>query len=122
MTDRGRATRLRSMQTDCDRRLMLVTCWGLLLAWLFFGSLALAEQLNLMMETSAQDEQALSELASGLKPDVLTVEGRLGGAVTVAASTGPSLLVTATVDQVPWMTVPDLPALRLHQRVSVYRI
>jgi len=110
------------MQTECRRRLILVTCWGLLSVWLFFGSLALAEQMNLMIETTAQDEQALSELASGLKPDAPTVGGRLGSAVTVEASTGPSLLVTAAVDQVPWMTMPDLPPLRLHQRVSVYRI
>ncbi len=107
------------MQTDDRRLFLLVTSWGLFSVWLFFASLALAEQMNLMIETSAQDEQALSQLASSLKPDVPHGEGRTSGSVT--AETGaPSALVSP--HQVTRGLVRAFPALRLHQRVSVYRI
>ena len=48
------------MLTDDQKPFLLVISWGLFSLWLFFASLALAEQMNLTKETSAHDEQALS--------------------------------------------------------------
>ena len=107
------------MQTDDRKPFLLVISWGLFSVWLFFASLALAEQMNITMETSAQDEHALSQLASGLKPNVPHCEDRASGLVTVETS-APSSFVSP--HQVSRDIVRTFPALRLHQRVSVYRI
>jgi hypothetical protein len=96
-----------------------VISWGLFAVWLFFASLGLAEQMNLTLETSAQDEQALAQLAAGLKPDVPHGEDRASGSVT-AETSAPSSFVSS--HQVTRDIVRTFPALRLHQRVSVYRI
>ena len=42
--------------------------WSVLFLWLFMGSVALAEQVDLMTETSTQDEQALEALQQAIKP------------------------------------------------------
>ena len=42
--------------------------WSLLLVWFFMGGLALAEQIDLVRETSPHDEQALDALQLALKP------------------------------------------------------
>ena len=102
--------------------LILVTGRGLLAVWLFFGGLALTDQMNLTQETSAQDEQALLQLASGLKPDVPHLEGGLGSSGIANASVSPTFVCTEAARQVISTTVQALPALRLHQLVSVYRI
>lgn len=107
------------MLTDDQKPFLLVISWGLFSVWLFFAGLALAEQMNLTMETSAQDEQALSGLAAGLKPDVSHCGDRASDLVT--AETGEPPLFSAP-HQVTRDIVRAFPALRLHQRVSVYRI
>ena len=107
------------MQTDDRKPFLLVISWGLFSVWLFFASLALAEQMNLTMETSAQDEHALSQLAAGLKPDVSHCEDRASGVVTAETSVLSSFV---SPHQVTRGLVLAFPALRLHQRVSVYRI
>src|SRR5215813_12785136 len=43
----------------------------LLVVWLFFGGLALAEQLNVMPETNSSDEQALAYLQLAVKSETL---------------------------------------------------
>ena len=90
--------------------------------WLFFGSLAFFEQMNLLVETSSQDEAVLSQLASTLKHDVPTLEGRLIRSATAIVTVPLSLDLTVPVSQSVWIPVSDLTALRPHQRVSVYRI
>src|SRR6478735_5044837 len=52
------------------------TLWGLLSLWVFFGCLELAEQLHIVPEAAEEDqahqdldEEALIQLASGLKSD-----------------------------------------------------
>ena len=114
------------MDMRADRRtlLVLVTSIGLLATWLFFGCLALIDQMHLTPETSTQDEHALVQLASSLKPDVPNVEGRLGQwcCDCKRASTAHSLVFTDAVHPIDYTPVQDLPALRLHQRVSIYRI
>lgn len=110
------------MRTDRRTRLVLVTSSGLLAAWLFLGCLAFADQINLTQETSAQDEHALAQLASGLKPDMLSVEGWFSSALIAQASTSLPLVFAEAVHRTDCTSVHDLPALRLHQRVSIYRI
>jgi hypothetical protein len=107
------------MQTDYRKPFLLVISWGILSVWLLFGTLALAEQMNLTMETGVQDEQALAQLAAGLKPDVPHCEDRSSGFVS-AETDVPSAFVSP--HQVTRGIVLAFPALRLHQRVSVYRI
>ena len=107
------------MQFGYRKRFLLVISWGLFSAWLFFGSLALAEQVNPTLDTSDQDEQALSHLAAGLKTDVPDSED-------------PSNDFPSTEIDAPFVFVPPhqvasglvraYPALRLYQRISVYRI
>ena len=110
------------MRTDRRTLLVLLTSTGLLAAWLFLGCLALADQINLTPETSTQDEQALAQLASGLKPDVLSAEGWFSSVVIATTSTSLPLVFSAAVHRIDYTAVHDLPALRLHQRISIYRI
>lgn len=107
------------MQIEYRKPFLLLISLGLFSVWLFFGSLALAEQANLTLETSAQDEQALSQLAAGLKTDVPHGEDHSNGFVS-AEITAPAAFVSP--HQVTRGLVRAVPALRLHQRVSIYRI
>ena len=79
-----------------------LTIWCLLISWLCFGGLELLEQVNLMPEVADLDEAALSQLASGLKSDV------------------PSLDAPYNIPLAKMVHSP--PSLRLHQQLSVYRI
>jgi hypothetical protein len=79
-----------------------LTIWCLLISWLCFGGLELLEQVNLMPEVVDLDEAALSQLASGLKSDV------------------PSLDAPYNIPLAKMVHSP--PSLRLHQQLSVYRI
>ncbi len=88
--------------------------WSLLAVWLFFGSVAFVEQINSLLETSDQDEQALSQLVFTLKPDVPTLQKQLTSSVIATVMVAPSLTLVSIPAQ-------DF-ALRPHQRVSVYRI
>jgi hypothetical protein len=114
-----------------NRRDSLVglTIWCLLSLWLCFGSLELAEQFDFAPETVAEDqgsqdadEEVLSQLASALKPDCssLNVPCCAIAAIDVADSS-----VSASVHgdyQFQRLVAPNPSSLRLHQRLSVYRI
>lgn len=104
----------------------LLVTWCLLSAWLLYGGLELAEELKLVVkvQTAARDldMEALVQLASGLKPDVPTVENPPG-----------SLNITLVVESVSLTPPYQLYrrnrhpvliscSLRLHQYLSVYRI
>lgn len=78
--------------------------------------------MNLTMETSAQDEQVLWQLASSLKPNTPQLEGWFSSSGITIASVSLSLVSPEAARLVSSTTVPVLPALRLHQFVSVYRI
>jgi hypothetical protein len=82
--------------------ILSLTIWCLLISWLCFGGLQLLEQVNLMPEVADLDEAALSQLASGLKSDV------------------PSLDAPYNIPLAKMVHSP--PSLRLHQQLSVYRI
>lgn len=110
------------MPTHRDIWFSSVTVSALLAIWLFFGCLALADQMQLIPESSAQDEQALLQLTSGLKPDVPYREGELSSSGCANVSVSLLLIALEGVSQEPGNIVRALPTLRLHQLVSVYRI
>ena len=102
--------------------------WSLLFAWLFFGCVELAELAYFAPEAATEnhaeqdlDQEALSQLASGLKPDILSLDAPSALCLAEAAefpldfSTGP---LHSRV--LRWGHGP--PSLRLHQQLSVYRI
>jgi len=97
--------------------------WGLLSLWLFFGGLAFAEQLNMLNETSGEDEEVLFELASVLKSDDTSGDGKLTrNSVTITFTCVPLLVQETGGSRSPTNGLHDHSALRPHQRVSVYRI
>ena len=98
--------------------------------WLFFGCLELAEQLDLFPETAmASDEaqpdldrDALAQLSHGLKPDAPGVDNVVSTAIA-GEPVGAMLPVASTIglDQ-NGRPIHSPPSLRLHQRISLYRI
>ena len=106
-----------------------LTIWCLLSLWLCFGSLELAEQLDFVSETVAEDQEGqdvdgevLSQLASALKPDFsgLTIPCCVIAAIDVVDF---SISVSVHGDyQFQRLVVRSPSSLRLHQWVSVYRI
>ena len=44
---------------------------SLLVMWMLMGSIAFAEQVNVMTETGSQDEQALEHLKHAIKPEAV---------------------------------------------------
>jgi hypothetical protein len=101
----------------------------LLLLWMFFGGLELAERLHIVPETVADDqecqdldEEVLSQLASGLKSDVPSI-GAPGDTLVLIAVTDPTFsLSSTTVHQLRRLMIHDPPSLPLYQQLSVYRI
>jgi hypothetical protein len=105
------------------------TLWGLLSLWVFFGCLELAEQLHIVPEAAEEDqahqdldEEALIQLASGLKSDAarLSTHGCASAIVEMAAFayTSPA----RTVCQLGRSMRHGPPSIRRHQQLSVYRI
>jgi hypothetical protein len=91
--------------------------------WLFLGCVALTEQLQVTPETSAQDEQALLQLASCIKPDQPHLEAAWSSSGITNANVFLSFFsVEENVDLQTFGIVPAVSTLRLHQLVSVYRI
>jgi len=106
-----------------------LTLWCLLSLWMLFSCLELAEQLHFVSEAAAEDqehqdldEEALSQLASGLKPDVPSLGAPcclfLSGEVAEPAFS----ISLNTVHQIRRLMLHGPPSLRLHQQLSVYRI
>ncbi len=110
-------------------RLFGLTIQCLLLLWMFFGGLELAEQLHVVPETVAEDqerqdldEEALSQLASGLKSDVPSL-GAPDNTVFLSAFANPTVTITfSTGHQLKRLMRGSPPTLPLYQRLSVYRI
>jgi len=96
--------------------------WSLLAVWLSLGCVGLAEQLHLWDETTTQDEAALDELAFAIKPDTSPLdEGGVRWAISVI--TLPTLPLTTWIrSEILSEVHHPTPALRPHQRCSVYRI
>ena len=114
-----------------DRRtvVLCLTIWCLLASWLCFGCLELLEQVNLIPETAAEDqdgqdldEAALSQLASGLKSQVPSLDATCGTPLTKEDAETAVCLSLHTVHQLGRLMTHRSPSLRLHQQLSIYRI
>ena len=115
--------------SDCDysfvtmhhrRSITRRVIWCLLVAWLLLGGVAFIEQTSSVPETSTQDEQALSQLGLTLKPEIGTVSTQVSSSATTTVM---APLIVLTMPPLPYSSITALdPALRPHQRVSVYRI
>ena len=108
---------------------LCLTIWCLLVSWLCFDGLELLEQVNLIPETAAEDqdgqdldEAALSQLASGLKSEVPSLDGVCGAPLGKEGAEPAVWLSLHTVHQLGRLMVHWSPSLRLHQQLSVYRI
>ncbi len=104
-----------------------LTLWCLLSLWIFFGCLELAEQLNVIPEANTEDQQdldqeALSQLGSGLKPDVPSLGVPCCASVTAEVAEPAFSISLKTVHQLERLMLHGPPSLPLHQQLSVYRI
>jgi hypothetical protein len=106
-----------------------LTMWCLLASWLCFGCLELLEQVNLIPETEAEDqtgqdldEVALSQLASGLKSDLPSLDIPCGTLLPKEGVQAAVWLSLHRVHQLNRLMVHSPPSLPLHQQISVYRI
>ena len=77
--------------------------------------------MNPKMETSAEDEEALSQLASGFKPDIPQFDGRAGSAVIAETGTSSSWGSMDVVCPVPLGIGREFPVLRLYLGVAIGR-
>src|SRR5438128_12334138 len=93
--------------------------WFLLFSWACFGGLDLLEQVNLMPEVEDQDEEALAQLAAGLKSEVSS-DGVIYHTSLAEAVTESTMGVRNCSDVVqPFvrLSVHSPPSLRLHQQL-----
>lgn len=103
------------------QRQMYLFSLGLLVIWLFFGSVALLEQLAPTLETSTQDEQALMRLVDALKPDVSPSLNVQAASFIPVVTDMPCTFLR--LDSQNGSVLPLAPpSLRLHQSLSIYRI
>ena len=103
--------------------------WSLLFVWLFFGCVELTEQFYPVQETTVEDQaeqdldqEALSQLASGLKPDVPSLDAPGCALCTAEVTESPFRLSASPLHQREQRWGHGPPPLRLHQQLSVYRI
>lgn len=104
------------------------TLWALLLVWGFLGVVVLAEQLQLIPETSAieagapdLDTEALAELGAALKPVVSCFD--MSGSADLASIAELALpVISPSVLQSNRLRLHDSLSSPLYQRLSVYRI
>ena len=108
---------------------LCLTIWCLFASWLFFGGLELLEQVNLIQEVAAEDqagqdldESALSQLASGLRSEVPSLDGAWGTPLGKEGAEQAVWLSLHNVHHLGWLMVHWSPSLPLHQQISVYRI
>lgn len=108
---------------------LCLTIWCLLASWLCFGGLEILEQVNLIEEAAAEDqngkdldEAALSQLASGLKSEVPSLDAACGTPLTKEDAEPAVWLSLHTIYQLGRLMVHSPPSLRLHQQLSIYRI
>ena len=99
-----------------------LTIWCLLFSWLCFGGLELLEQLNFMAEVEDLDEEALLQVASGLKSEFSSHDDTFSASVANEAAESVVWLSVATAHPFVRLMVHSPPSLRLHQQLSVYRI
>ena len=101
-----------------------LSIWGFLAVVLFLGGVAFVEQLAPELETNMQDEQALAEFSYALKTDRVVI-----GSVSDLASVHSVSDVSASfpICHSPLRQERERShfkpsTLRLHQKLSIYRI
>src|SRR5215470_4640221 len=105
------------------------TLWSLLSLWMFFGCLELAEQVHLFPEIAAEDQDGqdldaavLSQLASGLKPDVPSLAAPRGAGIAEAITEPIWVLSVNAGHQRRPLMLHHPPSRPLHQQLCVYRM
>ena len=101
--------------------------WCLFALWLLFGGVELAEQAQVIAELagedqqdSDQDEDALTQLSSGLRSEVPSLNvSSFGFTNTVSPEFVACFECASSRQQLPGHSPPSL---RLHQSISIYRI
>jgi len=106
----------------CHQKQLHLFSLGLLVIWLFFGSVALLEQLAPTMETSTQDEQALMRLTDALKRDVSPGLNTHAASFIPVVTDRPCMIPKLDSHIVSSILPLAPPSLRLHQSLSIYRI
>jgi hypothetical protein len=103
------------------------TTWFLFALWLLFGGVELAEQAHVISELAGQDQQdsdqdedALAQLASGLRSDLSGLEVHHFAMAGAAVDQSVACSVCGSPRQ--QLLVHGPPSLRLHQSLSIYRI
>ncbi len=111
------------------KHILALTIWGLLSLWGAFGGLALAEQLEMVLDSGEQETQtcelALAGLEQALKPEAAYSVGQ--GADSLALSIvidipSPTIVREGHVSRSAASPRIDLSSVRLHQLLSIYRI
>ncbi len=104
----------------------LLIVWCLLSVWLLYGGLELAEELKIVVKiqpcSQDLDMECLLQLASGLKPDVPTLENRSVLSETAEAVEPSALIPAQAIYREGRHEVQAPSSIRLHQYLSVYRI
>jgi hypothetical protein len=106
---------------------LILTVRCLFTLWLFFGCLELTEQLHFLPETLSEDQQgqdldeeALTQLASGLKSDITRLFPLTNPLILVERSEPTTSLPFSTLH--PGTALTAARFLPLYQQFSVYRI
>jgi hypothetical protein len=106
--------------------LFLLIGWCLLSVWLVYGGLELAEELTLLVKVQNSgrdlDMEALVQLASGLKPDVPTLESPPGSPNLTPAGEPSRYTLSCQICRKEGRQPQASGSRRLHQYLSVYRI
>ena len=111
------------------KHILALTIWGILSVWGTFGGIALAEQLEMVLDHGEQETQtcelALAGLEQALKPEAAYSVGP--GADSLALSIvidipSPTFLREGHVSRSAASPRIDLSSVRLHQLLSIYRI
>lgn len=106
---------------------LLFVALCLLLSWLLYGGLELAEELQLVVKVQPSDAdldmEALAQLASALKSHVpdSTERPPVQSIIIPLILSGCVLCQQQNFNECPY-PLPALQSIRLHQGVSVYRI
>ena len=111
------------------KHILALIIWGLLSVWGAFGGIALAEQLEMVLDYGEQETQtcelALAGLEQALKPDTAysVVQGADSHALLIVIDIpSPTFVRERHVSRSATSPHIDLSSVRLHQLLSIYRI
>ena len=117
------------MTLSRNQSLFVCVIGSLLALWALFGCLELAETVASMDQLVSEDQEeqdadqdALAQLAYGLRSDSSSVEIAVSSPVIDETPTELSPLATTFRFELNRRNHPSPPSLLIHQRISVYRI